>query len=486
MFPRPSKLFISSILFIASWISAALADPIPARDVPIRAKDTVTGGRLTLEQAYDRALATDQSIKIAYWEIRKANLLPWSALAKLGPQLYGSGNYERFADTTKIRTTRPVTKLVNGIITPVTTLVDGVNTPVVTWLDQTSHSRGGVGTGEVSYVQPLIDFTVFPSYHLGSLSRVATRLEHQYTIRETLFGLASAFYEILKQQQFVVVDRETLRLSTEQLGLAQKRANVGEVTRADVLRAQVTVETARQTLVQDEGVLELDRNALANILNFAPDTPFSVVEPPDYPGKIPPFAELLGKAYSHREDLKVADIAVDQDIARRDVVVGQYGPRVNAEVDGEWIHNSGGSNSSVHDTDVVLSVSVPIFTGGQREIDLMTANRQIEETKLNREKTAKTVEADVKNAVVSVQTLQQTLKALHAQVVAAEQGYHDLENEYRAGTATSVDVLTALDDLNTARKNLAVNIYGFQVALRSVEQAVGTFQDSRVQRSKIR
>jgi outer membrane protein TolC len=85
-----------------------------------------------------------------------------------------------------------------------------------------------------------------------------------------------------------------------------------------------------------------------------------------------------------------------------------------------------------------------------------------------------------------VRTLQQTLKALHAQVVAAEQGYHDLENQYRAGTATSVDVLSALDDLNTARKNLAVQIYGFQVALRNVEEVAGVFQEPRVQRAKIR
>jgi len=84
-----------------------------------------------------------------------------------------------------------------------------------------------------------------------------------------------------------------------------------------------------------------------------------------------------------------------------------------------------------------------------------------------------------------VRTLQQTLKALHAQVVAAEQGYHDLENQYRAGTATSVDVLTALNDLNNARKDLAVQTYGFQVALRNLEQVTGVFQESRVQRSKI-
>ncbi|EDY17503.1 outer membrane efflux protein [Chthoniobacter flavus Ellin428] len=459
-------------------VCALVAPAGPLRAVPvkpIKEKETVTGGTLTLEQAYDRALATDQSIHIAYWEIRKANLLPWSALAKLGPQISLNGSYDRHDNASRAVVVHGGTTTVNGITTTVPT----------TSFDETVHARGGAAEGSVTYVQPLVDLTVFPAYHLGTLTKVAARLEHQFTIRETLFGLVGAFYEVLKQQRLVEVDTETLRLTNEQLDLAQKRANVGEVTRADVLRATVTVEQARQQLVQDQGALDIDRNTLANILNFAPDTPFTVIEPQDYPGNLPVFTDLLSRAYSHREDLKVADIAVDQDIARRNAIIGEYGPRVVAQFDGSAGHNSGFTNNSTHDWDALVSVQVPIFTGGQREVDLLTANRQIEETKLNRDKTAKTVETDVKNAWVTVRTLQQTLKALHAQVVAAEQGYHDLENQYRAGTATSVDVLTALNDLNSARKDLAVQTYGFQVALRNLEQTTGIFQEARVQRSKI-
>jgi outer membrane protein TolC len=469
---RPLSILNLSIfaLLAAPYLSGAAPVVVkPLKGEPVAAQGTVTGGTLTLEQAYDRALATDQTIHIAYWEIRKANLLPWSALAKLGPQITANASYVK-----------------SNLATRSTIIQTDPTTQIPQTVDITSHARSGSAEGGFTYVQPLIDLTVFPAYHLGSLTRIATRLEHQFTIRETLFGLASAFYEVLKQQQLVVVDRETLRLTNEQLDLAQKRANVGEVTRADVLRAQVTVEQARQTMVQDEGVLDLDRNTLANILNFAPDTPFTVVEPPDYPSALPDFQGLLGRAYTHREDLKVANIAIDQDIARRNEVVGTYGPRVVAQMDGERGHASGSTNDSTYNYDATVSVQLPIFTGGQREIDLLTADRQIEETKLNRDKTAKTVESDVKGAWLAVRTLQQTLKALHAQVVAAEQGYHDLENQYRAGTATSVDVLSALNDLNDARKDLAVQIYGFQVALRNLEQVTGVFQEARVQRSKIR
>ena len=446
---------LTAFLGLAAWLFVAALYP--------RTAPAAEAGRLiTLEQAYDLALATDQSIRIAFYEVRKADLLPWSALTRIGPRLTGRANYGRSERST-----------------PWTVQQFGT-----TSVDRTSRSRTGAGAIGIALAQPLIDFTVFPAHRFGKLSAAAAHLQRQFTIRETLFGVATAYYDVLKQERLVAVNRESLRLAGQQLEFAQKRANVGEVTRADVLRAQVAVETARRTLVESENVLEFNRNTLGNILNLAPNAPFRVAEPPDYPTTLPPFDDLLARAYAHREDLRVKEIAIEQDIALRGQVIGEYAPRVTAQFDSERSHTSGTSAQSNYDWQATVAVSVPFFTGGQREIDLRTANEQIAQTKLAREQAAKSVESEVKQAWLAVRSLQQTLKALHAQVVAAEQGYHDLEIQYREGTATSVDVLSALNDLNTARKDLAVETYGYQIALRNLEQVAGVFQQARVQRSK--
>ena len=436
-----------------------------------------TAGLITLEQAYDKALATDQSIRIAYWEVRKANLLPWSALTRLGPQVTASGGYsrgEQFRSAT-VTETEVIPSATPG----------GASTTRTNRVERTTRSASGIADIGLSFQQPLIDLSVFPAYRAGKISTVIARLQHQYTVRGTLFGVVDAYYEVLKQQRLVDVNREGLRLAGQQFEFATARANVGEVTRADVLRATVVVEDARRTLVESENVLEFTKNTLRNILNLAPDAPLGLVEPPDYPSTLPPFETLLAQAYAEREDLRVRVLTIDQDIARRNEIIGDYGPRVVAQFDTGRNNISGTSASKNYDWQAAVSVQVPIFTGGQREIDLMTANRQIEQTRLEREQTAKTVESEVKQAWLTVRTLQQTIKALKTQVVAAEQSYRDLEIQYRAGTATSVDVLSALNQLNTARKDLAVQMYDYQVALRNLEQSSGVFQQARVQRSKI-
>jgi outer membrane protein TolC len=60
----------------------------------------------------------------------------------------------------------------------------------------------------------------------------------------TLFGVATSYFSVLKGERVVEVNQKSLGLAQEQETLAQKRADVGEVTRSDVLRAQVSVEIA--------------------------------------------------------------------------------------------------------------------------------------------------------------------------------------------------------------------------------------------------
>lgn len=461
--------------FSARWLPAlALAG---AALVSGHGAEPPLAGPISLERAYDRALATDQSIRIAYWEVRKANLLPWSALTRLGPQVIASGGYsrgEQFQNATVIET-QAIPSVLPGL--PVAVRSNR--------LERTTRSASGVGDVALSLQQPLVDLTVFPAYRAGKISTVIARLQHQETVRNTLFGVADAYYEVLKQQRLVDVNREALRLAGEQFDFAKARADVGEVTRADVLRATVVIEEARRTLVESENVLEFAKNTVRNILNLTPEAPLALIEPPDYPGTLPNFEKLLALAYAERETLRVADQVIDRDIARRNEIIGEYGPRVVAQFDTGRANISGTSTSSNYDWQAAVSVQVPIFTGGQREIDLMIANRQIEQTRLERQRVAKEVESEVKLAWLTVRTFQQTIKALHAQVVAAEQSYHDLEIQYRSGTATSVDVLSALNQLNTSRKDLAVQTYDYQVELRNLERTSGVFQQARVNRSKI-
>jgi outer membrane protein TolC len=208
-----------------------------------------------------------------------------------------------------------------------------------------------------------------------------------------------------------------------------------------------------------------------------------VAEPPDYPTAVEPLEKLEQLARDQREDLRVAQLQIDQDVQRRRVVLGQYGPKVYAQWSNQWIEPETFATKN-NFWDFSLNVTVPFFEGGQRDVDRKRIDHEIIQSRLNEENVAKSIEVEVKQAWLNVRSLEKTLASVQAEVEAAEENYKSLENQYRAGTATSLDVLDALRDLTTARTEQAIQTYDYQVALRNVERAAGVFQEERVQKVK--
>lgn len=412
---------------------------------------------ITLEQAYEKALETDQSARIAWLESKKSDLAPQSALTRMGPTLTGNARYDWLSRSGS----------------------SGASSA-----GNTGGSGGRTDSGQASITlsQPLFDATVFPAFERGKLESKAAKLQYQFTLREVLFGVTSAYYAVLQQERVVAVDRESVELSKQNVELAEKRAKAGDVTRTDVLRATAAHEGDRRTLIESTSTLELRRNTLANILNLDTAQAIKVIEPAASGPELMDFDRLLDRAYENREDLRAQKLAVDQDVLRRREVKAGYAPKVSANVSALSASTSTSNNSSNSSWEATIQLQIPIFTGGQREIDLRTSEYQIRQTQLNYDKLKKTVQEDVKAAWVDVRTLTETIKALQAQVAAAEQGYADLQNQYKAGTATSIDVLDALKTLNTARRDLAVQTYAYQVALRKLDQVTGVFQQQRIRK----
>jgi outer membrane protein len=217
-------------------------------------------------------------------------------------------------------------------------------------------------------------------------------------------------------------------------------------------------------------------------LNLEWETPFSVVDPAEAPALAQSYPALLGSAFQKREDFRASAFGIDQRIERRKEVVASYAPRIVAQAEHDWTDVT--TNTSNLDAQriwsAVVAVQVPIFTGGQREIDLRRTGNAIEQAQLDHETLAKSIQGEVKQAWVDVATLRESISALEAEAQAVEAAYEDLTNNYSFGTATSLDVAAGLRDRNNVRASLAAARYSYQVALRNLQRASATFQNDRL------
>ncbi len=445
--------FLAALLALSAAASAA-----PRSEAP-KPEASSSKRVITLEEAYDRTLATDQSIRTAYYGIRRANLQPWSALTRLGPSLTGNASYQGSQRTNTYESL-------------------GLDGPETITTRENTHARYAGFT----LVQPLFDPTVIPAYHYGKLSAQAARLQYRFTIRQTLFGVAQAYYDVLKLQSIVEINRQTVELAKGQLEQAKNRFEVGDVARVDVLRAEASMEEARNNMIQAQGQLEMNLDTLSNILNLGGKTDFTLAEPPRASDPETTVEKALAQAFAKREDYEISAIAVEQEKTRRQEIIASYAPRLSAQASTQWTSNSGAGSGRTQVNTGVLSVQMPFLTGGQREIDLRASRYHIAESKLNLETAGKAIETDVKYAWIAVRTAREAIEALQAGLEAATKNYEDVQSFYDSGASTSLDVQVALRELNNSRTLLTNELYNYQIALRDLQRAQALFEDSRVQK----
>lgn len=457
----------------------------PARGGTGAAGRTGASTVLTLGAAYDRALATDESIGIAYEALRSARLQPLSALTRLGPQLTGSANVGRYLTNSGGAGTVIVSGLTTTGTGTTTTGATGSSGTASNTLSTVSIGTATSATGSASLnlTQPLFDATVFPAYRSAKLSLESSRLSYASTVRDILYGVADDFYEVLKDQQLVVVDREGLDLANGQFELARAREQAGETISTDTLRAQDTAAQSRQTLVQAENNLILARINLANALSLPNPGRLVLAEPGSYPVNTGELEARCAQAMERREDMRIDALNIGIANESRKTVLAEYAPTLSANLTVTQEFSGGAFGpSSGNDTDAqaTLNATVPFFTGGQRELDLINSRYSIAKAKLQLASLAKTVRMDVATAFLQVKTLESTVAELKIQVDANSRNYQVLERQYEAGLSTSLDLQSALRDLNNSRAQLVSNSNDLEVARRNLDRQTATFEDARV------
>ena len=157
--------------------------------------------------------------------------------------------------------------------------------------------------------------------------------------------------------------RDTLGLSQDELRQAQVRFRVGEVTKTDVLRAEVAVEQARRQLVTDHNRLRLAFTTLARAIGVP--EPLGVAQPEPVAYSPVPYDRLLDQAYSQRQDFRAQEIGVEIATQRKNLVIARYAPRVNARWDFPRLDAETFAEQDQFWT-LFLNFEVPLFDGGAR------------------------------------------------------------------------------------------------------------------------
>jgi len=311
---------------------------------------------------------------------------------------------------------------------------------------------------------------------LASLESEGVGVDRDRTEQEIRLRVVRAFYDLLLAQGRLEVAKDAVRARETSLEIVRGRFAAGVATEVDVLRSQVSLANAQPELIRAENGVRQSRAVLNNLLvrpldfpteavgrlAFNPPTPRSLEEVIRHAFQYRP--ELLRARINERQAEGQEKLANAENRLRLDFN-GQYG--VNARLPSDLV------NREFTRFMFTLNVGLPLFDGGRRSglLRQAVANRKIAE--LTRTETENAVRLEAQTALDELARAEKTVEAARLNVKEAERVLDMMQNNYKHGAATTLDVIQAETARAQARWTLLQGLYDHTMARMQLRWVMG-------------
>ena len=238
-----------ALVALAGWIWSATT----AYGQPIAAPSAAAPLTLTFDQAYERALAANASLRATEETVKAGEARVAEAAAAFLPSATLSYQFQPIQKFPQI-------VIPAGVFGPEEQRFEAnfVRKNVM----QLDLSQSVYTGGRLSRARDLQQASLDVS------SRTVERARQDLQLR-----VVQAFYAALMNEQSVKVADEGVALATRQLELARVRFDAGTVARLDVLRAEVDLANARARRIQYQAALDQSHQALRTVLSLPQSQP---------------------------------------------------------------------------------------------------------------------------------------------------------------------------------------------------------------------
>lgn len=247
------------------------------------------------------------------------------------------------------------------------------------------------------------------------------------------------------------------RIRAETVALLAERLSQGLENDGAVKRAQASRAASDAQLASLDEAIALTKNGLAALTGAGPDRGLQIQRPSasarafSLPANIQ--AELLGR----RPDVVAARLRAEAAAKRIDAAKADFYPNVDlaALIGVNSLELASLPRLTSEYASIGPAVSLPIFSGGRLEGAYREARAEYDASVAVYDSTLTQAIKDVADVTVSARALGARLSTSREALTASEQAYQIVQNRYRGGLATYLEVLSAEDSLIANRRSVA-------------------------------
>lgn len=398
----------------------------------------------TLEEAYQSALGANETVKIAEEGVAQSDFRVDQAWTYVYPRLTAKSAYTRFNETLPSGggafLFQPEEQFQAGLV---------LTQPLYT---------GGRTLAAIRMARKLQE---------------SSRSGLSSTKQDTLLKVAEAYYGVLKAQQTIEINRRSLERMERHKAITEREAATRKtkVNRSALLRASALVSQAKINLVRAQDGIKVAKEKLALLSRLPLDALVTEPRPLEQPTES--LATLTETALNSRDDF--ANSKTNQSIASENVTIvrGAHYPQLYAEAGLTYQDSRPRMITDATGYYGGVRLQIPLFEGGLMKAEVSEARSKVRQAELSTEFLRKSIETDVHEAYVNLQTLSSVLDTAKLQLEYAKGNSEAVEGLFSEGLVSSLSVIDAEQVLNMAENELLHATYDRQVAILKLKNSIG-------------
>lgn len=278
------------------------------------------------------------------------------------------------------------------------------------------------------------------------------RYTHKASVQTVLNQTVDAYISVLTAQEVLKLQKNQVKLLSEQLKLTNARFSQGEVTKTDVKQAEARFAQAQAERIQAKGSFRTARTTLNNLTGEIVND----IQWPKVMFDLPTeYTHELGEKVlrSHPEALASSS---NFESSRHNVKTSRssHFPEISAVA--SYTDNRDTSTGDYDERSVGVELSIPLFSGGRIFSQVKESIATREQSRQNYDQVKRDIDQDLVDSIELYTTAVASLKAFKQSEAAAVIAEKGVENEQLLGERTVLDLLDARQELLQARVNVTV------------------------------
>ncbi len=321
----------------------------------------------------------------------------------------------------------------------------------------------------------LFNARAFPALANTQDQQAISELSRAQTQRDLLLAVCQTYLAGVQQKELIRAAFRRAAAAREQAQQAIARYQAGLLQRASVMKAKLDVVNADEEAHRDLFALRSTKSSLATLL-ARHDTAFELTLAADPAPEVKGEAqELLQRALASRPEM-AAQLLQEKITSRvRTDAWAQFFPSLALDASARTSNADAYPGNSVASWAVSLAISIPLYDGGFRYVQLKDAASQERQVAAQSRAEKLKIEDELRRALLDLESAR-ALRAESQQSLAVAQENAQLTRaQFEAGTATQIEVSDAEANLFLSEAQLLQQKLNVQLSSLQLARAVGAF-----------